>query len=98
MLETYGWHLLGADDHPEASASPFALEDDTVKWAVTRGRGPDVVELEFRAFGHFGERTSKLRDIMYCVALGSEHKLFFRKRNDPDWRSQLRTFIEGLDT
>src|SRR5262245_25085582 len=94
-LRNHGWYLLGEHEHPNASPDPFAL-DDTVTWVISRADNPAVVELRFVAFGHLGQRTSALRDIMYCDVVGRDERLYFAKRHKPEWRRDLVAFVQRV--
>jgi hypothetical protein len=95
-LEGYGWRLLAEQEYPNGSRDPFKLEDDAIRWGIARRDGGPVVDLEFQAFGHLGERTDKLRDILYCDVRGTQVRLFFEKREKPEWREALSKFVREL--
>ena len=95
-LRNDGWRLLSEREHPNASSDPFKLEDDIVRWAISRADNPSVVELEFHAFADLGQRTGLLRDILYCQVVGRDEKLYFAKREKPEWRQNLAKFVQYL--
>lgn len=95
-LKNDGWRLLDHREYPRASRDPFELESDTVTWAIVRGDSPTVIELEFVAFGDFGERTGQLLDILYCQVNGTSDSLLFVKRVKPEWRENVAKFVHGL--
>ena len=96
-LEGYGWRRLDPREHPRASEDPFRLEGEAVTWAIVRGERSAVVELDFQAFGDLGQRTDDLRDIFYCEARGLGKRLSFAKRQTPEWRENLLTFVLALN-
>jgi hypothetical protein len=95
-LRDAGWRLLDEQEYPNGSSNPFKLEDDIARWGIARKDSPCIVGLEFHAFGDLGQRTDRLRDILYGVVLGTEEKLYFDKRESPEWRENLAKFVRSL--
>jgi hypothetical protein len=96
VLRSYGWHLLTESEHPRASADPFTLEYDIIRWAIARARHPAVIELEFPAFAELGGPTDSLDDIIECRVVGRDQSLDFIKRKKPEWRRNLVAFVQSL--
>ena len=94
-LQTAGWSLLDFDEFPMGSREPFVLEDEEIVWAIRRADGL-VLELEFHAFEDLGRRTSKLRDILYCVERKSREKLYFTKIGSRAWATDMPRFVSLL--
>jgi hypothetical protein len=96
VLRSYGWYLLSEAEYPNASADPFAIEYDVVRWALSRAGNPTVIELEFYAVGPLGESTDSLRDILWCDVVGRDERLSFVKRSKPEWRRRVVEFVQRL--
>lgn len=94
-LQKAGWRLLSEDEYPQGSAEPFVLEDDQARWGLVSPTG-SLLELEFHAFADLGQRTDRLRDILYCADIGTGCKLYFDKRESPEWKANLSRFVSGL--
>jgi hypothetical protein len=98
-LQSRGWRLLDESEYSLANKDPFQLEEDgTVRWGIDRKNEPEIVELEFVAFGLFGENTTKLNDICYCKVIGTEETLSFPKRKSSEWRVNLTNFLNWLQS
>lgn len=93
-LRAAGWTLLTEKEYPRASTDPFTLEDDIIKWAISRGSA--TVELEFQAFGDLGKRTDRLQDILCCVVRDTGLELIFAKRETAEWKERLLKFVRSL--
>lgn len=94
-LREVGWVLLGPEAYPEGSDDPFVLHGDGVKWGLASVSG-SLLELEFHAFDGLGRRTDQLRDILYCVERSTGRKLYFEKRDNPEWKANLARFVEQV--
>lgn len=89
-----GYELLTAAQHDSSSPDPFSLQDDKIRWALVSPRG-EVIELDFYAFDSLGRRTTKLTDILYCTNAATGDRLYFDKRKNKAWTSNLRVFVRG---
>jgi hypothetical protein len=93
-LRCKGWEVSGGEDL--SCRSPlFLLNNEVVQWKLHRGLD-EWIDLEFHAFGDFGEPTSSLDDILYCVVLGTDYKLYFSKRTQPRWLNDVDIFVNNV--
>lgn len=96
-LRAAGWILLTEKEYPRASTDPFSLEDESIRWAISRGNTDTVVELEFQAFGDLGKRTNRLQDILCCIVRDRRLELVFAKRETAEWKERLVKFVRSLE-
>ena len=89
-----GWRLLDSRESDSASADPFALENDVVRWVISRDDGE--AKLTFHAFGRLGQRTVDLRDILFCIIEGTDERLYFDKRETMEWRVGVADFVRHV--
>jgi hypothetical protein len=94
-LQASGWRLLSCEEYPRGNDDPFVMEDDQVKWGLLSSDG-NLIGLEFRAFDDLGRRTVDLRDILYCEVIDTGNKLYFVKRQIPEWKATLSDFVAHL--
>jgi hypothetical protein len=89
-LESDGWALLNPQNM-------FLVENEAVTWNLEHAQTKTKADIAFYLFGHFGEPTDSLRDILYCVVRHRRTiKLYFDKRESDDWKHSMSKFVEDL--
>jgi len=91
-LQESGWRLLDSGEYSRGNEDPFVLEYETIRWGLKSEEG-HLLELEFHAFADLGQPTDSLRDISYCIDLRSGDKLYFDKRESPEWKAKMPEFV-----
>lgn len=97
-LRAAGWLASTESDDEQDNCSLLALWDEILRLTLRREGDRRQVELEFHAFGDLGERTSSLQDILYCVNVATGRKLYFKRRDDPQWRTNVDEFVSNLES
>lgn len=96
-LKATGWELLSPAEYPKGNENPFELEDEVARWGLVRRDKSRIIALEFHAFGDLGKQTRNTNDILYCSLVGTPHRLYFEKRQRPEWQENLRAFVQAIN-
>lgn len=75
----------------------FSIYTDKIYWRVTRGAGPQYIDLEFWINGVMGERSTRLTDIFYCELVSTGQKLHFGKLGSKKWRLEVDEFVDVIN-
>lgn len=74
----------------------FLIENEVVRWDLENPLIQASIRIDFHLFGELGQKSQSLMDIHYCLVRDHGIKIYFEKRESPEWKHSLVDFMGQL--